>query len=71
MTHPLAYIRVAIASEPDRNGMVKCLTVNEAGFDPKYLVAHRDAITPAPIEREVENIQLSYGGKPYNRVKGK
>lgn len=74
MTHREAYIRVAIVEEQP-NGMVKCLTVNGqheafdgAGINPCYLMAHKDAIVEAPIEREIEDIQLYYGGKKFNRI---
>lgn len=75
MTHPLAYIRVALASDPDARGMARAFTVNQdgeafdgAGIAPGFVCVHVDAITPAPIERSVEAVQLWYGGKPLNRV---
>lgn len=74
ITYPEAYIRVAIVSQ--RDGMVTCLPVNQqheafdgAGFMPGHLKVHEDSIVPAPLARQVENIQLMYGGKKLNRVK--
>jgi len=67
-----AYIRVAIVD--DSRDMVRCLPVNEqheafdgAGCVPCYLSVHKDAIVEAPIQREVDDIQLYYNMKKFNQ----
>lgn len=75
MPHRFAYVRVAIASEPNRRGYVRAFTVNErmeafdgAGFSPGMVQVHKDAIVEAPIELHIEPCQLMYGGKKLNRI---
>ena len=75
-TYREAYIRVAIVSEC--NGMVKCLPVNEqheafdgVEFMPCYIKVDQSAIVPSPMPRDVEPIQLYYGGKKFNRIEQK
>ena len=75
MTARLAYIRVAVIGEPDSAGQLKAYTVNEqheafdgAGFFPGYMAFHKDALVEAPLEEEIDECQLYYGGKKLNRI---